>query len=97
MDFTDEREKYFLKKAVVTRYVKKKNTDKCNSSIVFFFQDVVTSIAMIFDSACLPRALRWTGYHLPHGALYPAVIGLFSIAAIGHERVRHRKCTNHSC
>lgn len=96
MDFTDKREKYFLKKAVVTRYVKKNR--KCNSVIVVFFKMwSLTSIAMFFDSACLPQALRWTGYHLPHGALYPAVIGLFSIAAIGHKRVRHRKCTNHSC
>ena len=42
MDFTDKRKKHFLKKAVVTRYVKKKKYRKCNSIIVFFFQDVVT-------------------------------------------------------
>ena len=36
MDFTDKREKYFLKKAVVTRYVKKKKTENVIRNVFRF-------------------------------------------------------------
>ena len=50
MDFTDKREKYFLKKAVVTRYVKKKTE---NVIVLLFFQDVVTYIDRNVFRFCL--------------------------------------------